>query len=276
MTNRRINEEDAKVLFPNTEAVTNADITDILVNAEIIELIKKYGIYLATRDGVEGICLNGSTKPNEKTIEKIKKLKPEIMKYLNDKKEQQLQNKKYMEEARENKIQELIKSGKAVLAIVESGSYQCDKDIYYVCPVDEEEKLQYAEWCRNEMHDYVKHVYKINDRKLLKEMIKDKKSNGMLRGEGYCYYITQAQMEQLIKNDNEIKQEKELNVAKRDENEQERITEIFKVAKETGIKQVLSSSCEPCNDKNEECSTDIVTRYAMPDGTTQIVRNHTW
>lgn len=50
----------------------------------------------------------------------------------------------------------------------------------------------------------------------------------------------------------------------------------FNQAKETGIKVELSHWLEECNNPEEECSTDIVTRYAMPDGTVETVRNHTW
>jgi hypothetical protein len=50
----------------------------------------------------------------------------------------------------------------------------------------------------------------------------------------------------------------------------------FEAAKTTGERQVLRSYIADCNDPKEECSTDIVTVYAMPDGTTKTVRNHTW
>lgn len=38
----------------------------------------------------------------------------------------------------------------------------------------------------------------------------------------------------------------------------------------------LDSWMANCNDPREQCSLDHVTEYAMPDGTTKIVRQHTW
>lgn len=51
---------------------------------------------------------------------------------------------------------------------------------------------------------------------------------------------------------------------------------IFQKAKETGDKQILERYPVECSDPNESCDLDIVTVYAMPDGTTQRTQNHTW
>jgi hypothetical protein len=51
---------------------------------------------------------------------------------------------------------------------------------------------------------------------------------------------------------------------------------IFETAKKTGEKQVIESYSVECNDPHEECDIDIITTYAMPDGTKKTVRNHTW
>jgi len=51
---------------------------------------------------------------------------------------------------------------------------------------------------------------------------------------------------------------------------------IFETAKQTGEKQVIESYSVECSDSNEECDLDIITVYAMPDGTKKTVRNHTW
>ena len=50
----------------------------------------------------------------------------------------------------------------------------------------------------------------------------------------------------------------------------------FDEAAITGQPVVLQSYATDCNDPKEECSTDIVTVYAMPDGTTKTTRQHTW
>jgi hypothetical protein len=51
---------------------------------------------------------------------------------------------------------------------------------------------------------------------------------------------------------------------------------IFKKAKETGEKQVIETYTDECNDPDESCDVDIITVYAMPDGSTTETRNHTW
>lgn len=51
---------------------------------------------------------------------------------------------------------------------------------------------------------------------------------------------------------------------------------IFAEAKRTNQKVLLRSFMDRCNDPNEECSSDSVVIYAMPDGTTKTERTHTW
>lgn len=50
----------------------------------------------------------------------------------------------------------------------------------------------------------------------------------------------------------------------------------FEEARKTGKKVVLRTWTEDCNNPQEECSCDIMTEFAMPDGTTQITRQHTF
>lgn len=71
---------------------------------------------------------------------------------------------------------------------------------------------------------------------------------------------------------NEIVAEKE---AKKTEKEA-KTTAIFEKAKQTGEKQIIETYSVECSDPDEECDTDIVTIYAMPDGTTKTTQNHTW
>ena len=70
-----------------------------------------------------------------------------------------------------------------------------------------------------------------------------------------------------------INLEKTLDSQKRRE---EKVQEIFNKAKETGERQELERWTEECNDKNEACDIDIITVYAMPDGTKMTERSHTW
>lgn len=50
----------------------------------------------------------------------------------------------------------------------------------------------------------------------------------------------------------------------------------FEEAKRTEKKVHLREWSEPCNDPTLECDVDILIEYAMPDGSTQIKRSHTY
>lgn len=50
----------------------------------------------------------------------------------------------------------------------------------------------------------------------------------------------------------------------------------FARAKDTGERQMLRQLAEDCDDPREECSLDICTEWALPDGSTEITRQHTW
>jgi len=71
---------------------------------------------------------------------------------------------------------------------------------------------------------------------------------------------------------NEIIVEKE---AKKAEAEDKKKA-LFEKAKEIGEKQIIERYPVECSDPDESCDIDIVTIYAMPDGTTQITKHHTW
>jgi len=58
--------------------------------------------------------------------------------------------------------------------------------------------------------------------------------------------------------------------------EDDRIEELKALAASTGEKQLLRSYMADCNDPKEECSTDFVSVYVMPDGSTSCSRQHTW
>ena len=50
----------------------------------------------------------------------------------------------------------------------------------------------------------------------------------------------------------------------------------FALAKETGKNQLICRWTEDCDDPREECNLDSVSEYAMPDGTAERIRQHTW
>jgi len=64
--------------------------------------------------------------------------------------------------------------------------------------------------------------------------------------------------------------------ALREKAEQEKRVEKFTLARGFGKPVKIESWTADCNDPREQCSTDIVTIYAMPDGTRKQTREHTW
>lgn len=53
--------------------------------------------------------------------------------------------------------------------------------------------------------------------------------------------------------------------------------EVLKVeAIRTGQRVEISHHAVECDDPGEECDIDIITEWAMPNGTTKITRGHTW
>lgn len=50
----------------------------------------------------------------------------------------------------------------------------------------------------------------------------------------------------------------------------------FLEAKTTGKPVVLKRWSEECDGSTEECDIDNLTEYAMPDGSTKVVRSHSW
>ncbi len=67
--------------------------------------------------------------------------------------------------------------------------------------------------------------------------------------------------------DNEVENDRKYN---------EKVNKLIEKAKETGEPQLISHVSVPCNDSKEECSTDIIYFYAMPDGSTKEERVHTY
>ena len=84
--------------------------------------------------------------------------------------------------------------------------------------------------------------------------------------------ISREKLQELI-NTKRFSEQKKLEAEKQ---AQEEIKQKFESAKATGGKVLISTWVTDCNDPQEECSTDIIHKWAMPDGTTKITRQHTW
>ena len=64
--------------------------------------------------------------------------------------------------------------------------------------------------------------------------------------------------------------------AKKTAEAETRRQEKFVEAKKIGKRVEISPYATECDDPNEECNLDIITRWAMPDGTEKTTRGHTW
>lgn len=71
-------------------------------------------------------------------------------------------------------------------------------------------------------------------------------------------------------------EKKEAEEKEQTEKEKARIEDLQRIAKETGKNQLIESFPVNCPDPDEECNTDIVSRYMTPDGTIETVQSHTW
>lgn len=89
----------------------------------------------------------------------------------------------------------------------------------------------------------------------------------------FGWYFIPSELFEKAKADEKAKHEKRMAEKKA---EQKRIDDIFDTAKNTGKKQVLRTFDIECQDPREECSVDIVTVWAMPDGSKTKTVNHTW
>lgn len=86
------------------------------------------------------------------------------------------------------------------------------------------------------------------------------------------YFLPAALVEEKRSKDRKAWQELESQTAAEREAEEA----AFARAKETGKPVFLRETTAPCDDSSEECSIDIITVFAMPDGSTKTERHHTW
>lgn len=81
---------------------------------------------------------------------------------------------------------------------------------------------------------------------------------------------------QLIEYANEINKEKEVKEQEQKDAEAREFEEKLQQAKLTGQPVELSTIAVPCNDRNEECTTDLIIKYVNPAGDIITRRIHTW
>ena len=248
---------------------------------KVKDVVDKFSFLIIEQDGQQALRTFKKVTPQEAAY--IKANKQEIIDEILRQKAEREATEAKRERQREEERQRLIDSGEAKLALVYYGSYLLNAQIAYVVKMNEEEKSGYADWCRDYMHKMVRNVYEGADEgKSIRKAVDALKlefgeSDGILPGiESSIYYITNEQYNQ-IKNWIDQEESRIKSLAKeKAKREEERRQAIFAKAKETGKKQVLNEWAEDCSDPREECNTDIITVWAMPDGSTKTIRTHTW
>ena len=277
MDNRKINQEDTMELFPNVEAVTAVDVSEIIISGEVKLLMQSYTLALTEKDGIEGFTVTNKT-PTTQDIVRLKKYKPEIMAILKARKLEE-DTKKAIE--RNEKL-----NGDVRYRLNDCSSYGMHNGIseFDIEAIVGEIRKQLGYKGMMFSSEIAK---KLNKDASLKTIAFETYQARPLNPswlpeikESYPERVENKTAEGFGKIPNQLIREKIIVIISADMEksniENAKVDAIFEKAEVTGERQILSSwNCE-CNDPKEECSLDIVTEYAMPDGTTKTVRNHTW
>lgn len=228
------------------------------------EAIEKFNLQMAEKDGVKGFRVM-TKKVSNKQIEMLKTMKPEIMAEFELIKKENL-------EKREREIQEYIDTHSAsfrrVLIVIQDEYMNLHIEISNVIP--SEDRVGVPSFGADTI--LLKH--------LTPHMEKIMEQEGKMCGWGMAYEVT-SEDDRIIVAEQELaaheaatKAAEEKRIGEEKKAEKERVA--FEKARSTGKPVELSSWFEDCNDPKEDCSTDIVTVYAMPDGTKTTKRIHTW
>jgi rRNA maturation protein Rpf1 len=152
-----------------------------------------------------------------------------------------------------------------------------DKIKSYFDKKEYEEKMQrqasyhssYGFICINEYE----HVLHHRVAKLLEEQNKKESVDWGDYSTDTTFTVTNKEVLEMLSIE-KVKYEQEKEVRKQEA--KKRMDELFAEAKAANKPVKISSWSEDCNDPHEECDIDIVTEYAMPNGSIKTERNHTW
>lgn len=169
------------------------------------------------------------------------------------------------------------------LALILSGFYLMDWKVGYVREISDEERERYAEWCRDRMVYLARHPEpeQIEERnsptaRRLAYSRETQREEKKLPGESRVILISEEDRDAILAECREAEDRRRAEERRREEKAEEKERAIYEAARSTGDPQILDSRMSECDDPREECSYDHVTVYAMPDGTTQTERQHTW
>ncbi len=213
---------------------------------EIGEMIVKYGLRLVREKGEVGILpLQKLTKKErEEVIKHKEEIKAELLRREEEEKSKEAEEKARLEE----EIKRIKKGEKKIKVKFKDGEYLSG----YTVTGDKWEEIDAVRKMLEEL-GVVKWVsgwgYIVSE-----EMVRE-------LGEEFTY-------PQVLEYLRPLREEKARKEAERQAK--------FEEAKRTGKPVELSRIAVECNDPDEECDIDIITVYAMPDGSIKEKREHTW
>lgn len=111
----------------------------------------------------------------------------------------------------------------------------------------------------------------------ISNLLKRQANDVVLREAGLSWYyeMTYGEYQALVELAKRRKREREERAKSEGEEFREKHRSSFELAKELGEPVVIAYYVEACNDPNRACDLDTVTKYAMPDGSVKVLRNHT-
>lgn len=223
------------------------------------EAVEKYRIELIGKDTLK---VQGKLSKEEAT--EIKGMKTEIINTINAmKKEAREARKAQFEAEKENYLQ----NAKLVRVFVVEGDDYGNESQYITTLEERNGNLYTADYGVSEKKE-------IKNLEIVEVITEGKQALGY-GAFGAAYIISDTEEAALLeaneeKKEEEAQEKKEAKVA-----EEERANSIFKIARDTGKPTVLRQWNEPCDGTVRECNMDIITEYAMPDGSVFTKRIHT-
>lgn len=228
-------------------------------------MITKYRITL-TADG----NLRLASKPTAADVEYIKANKPAIIAEI----QRRIDERVAEEAARKAAVIEAQKPLRR-LALCKFGGWDSPAE-YQICYVVPDDGEGYADWYKEANPHLVAHESEamIVDGKDV-EAYTNRKPDGVLPQDGVLWFIGEATKVAIIEGVERKTAEEQARKDAEAAEAQAKVEAAFGEAKATGKPVEIARWTEPCDGTVRECSLDIITKWAMPDGTIKITRVHT-
>ena len=255
---------------------------------EVLNVIAKYGIRLARKqmrqDG--SLCLEVTKRAGEKepTVRKeVAAFRDEIIFILLKKAEEAAYQEEARREEHKKKAREYFEKADLRRCLVIKTDEWYEKEYYLATLVLRDGKFWLPQFDSPEIY---RHAFLSGRTETLEKIVEER--YGVEHGLcALAWEIDDAEEKALlaeseilrkekIKVEGKARREAREKAAKIQAEKEASIKAKFAEAKESGKPILLEDHSEGCSDPNEECSLDIVSKWAMPDGTTKTTRQHTW